>query len=241
MSGYFQRLLVRSAGGGSKIRPLSGQQQGVPLETFSGNAEFLADAQEHFLSPQHDKKSPRSVVGQSIPSRGDMPVLADTLTQFAVLGATTSVDMPSTDTLKPHIAAAHQTIESDRQANHSDANLQRIASASFDSEREFNLEASVSSDEFRLMPSPSRGAATPYPSTAVPQAMDIPRDAQAQTVNLSLPGRQNLQSAEPTEVHVSIGRIEVTAVQAPAPTRRVPAPERKAMSLDEYLAKRGRA
>jgi hypothetical protein len=45
---------------------------------------------------------------------------------------------------------------------------------------------------------------------------------------------------ETTEVHVSIGRIEVTAVHEPAPTK-PPAPRRNApMSLDDYLAKRHR-
>ena len=43
---------------------------------------------------------------------------------------------------------------------------------------------------------------------------------------------------ETTEVHISIGRIEVTAVHAPAPARPA-APRRTApLSLDEYLAKR---
>jgi hypothetical protein len=45
---------------------------------------------------------------------------------------------------------------------------------------------------------------------------------------------------ETTEVHVSIGRIEVTAVHEPAPNK-PPAPRRKApMSLDDYLATRHR-
>lgn len=44
-----------------------------------------------------------------------------------------------------------------------------------------------------------------------------------------------------TEVHIHIGRIDVTALQsAPAPRRR-PAPAQAPMSLDGYLAKRGRA
>lgn len=43
---------------------------------------------------------------------------------------------------------------------------------------------------------------------------------------------------ETTEVHVSIGRIEVTAVHEAPPPRR-PAPKaNKPMSLDEYLTKR---
>ena len=46
------------------------------------------------------------------------------------------------------------------------------------------------------------------------------------------------RSEETTEVHVNIGRIEVTAVQEAPPPRR-PAPRTaKAMSLDEYLARR---
>ncbi len=52
-------------------------------------------------------------------------------------------------------------------------------------------------------------------------------------------GRQS-QVDEITEVHVSIGRIEVTAVhESPPPKRQTPAAA-KPLSLDEYLARRGR-
>ena len=48
------------------------------------------------------------------------------------------------------------------------------------------------------------------------------------------------QVEETTEVHVSIGRIEVTAVhEAPPPKRQTPATA-KPMTLDEYLARRQR-
>ncbi|MDD5410696.1 MAG: hypothetical protein PHF31_04665 [Methylobacter sp.] len=48
------------------------------------------------------------------------------------------------------------------------------------------------------------------------------------------------QVEETTEVHVSIGRIEITAVhEAPPPKRQAPATA-KPMTLDEYLARRGR-
>ena len=48
------------------------------------------------------------------------------------------------------------------------------------------------------------------------------------------------QVEETTEVHVSIGRIEVTAVhEAPPPKRQAPAAA-KPMTLDEYLARRQR-
>lgn len=60
----------------------------------------------------------------------------------------------------------------------------------------------------------------------------------------SLPARPSLRFAVPgseaaePEVHVTIGRIEVTAVHAPPSPKRVPAPGKKPMSLDDYLAKR---
>jgi hypothetical protein len=43
---------------------------------------------------------------------------------------------------------------------------------------------------------------------------------------------------EPTEVHVTIGRIEVTAVHTPPTPKRQSEPVNKLMSLDEYLANR---
>jgi hypothetical protein len=43
---------------------------------------------------------------------------------------------------------------------------------------------------------------------------------------------------EPDEVHIHIGRIEVTAAP-PAPRTVAAPPARKAMSLDEYLARNG--
>ncbi len=45
---------------------------------------------------------------------------------------------------------------------------------------------------------------------------------------------------EANEVHVTIGRIEITAVHAPTPSKPAPTPVRQPMSLDEYLAKRNR-
>jgi hypothetical protein len=48
-----------------------------------------------------------------------------------------------------------------------------------------------------------------------------------------------MASQEPNEVHIHIGRIEVTAVhEAAAPRRR--RESAPAMTLDAYLAKRGR-
>jgi hypothetical protein len=44
---------------------------------------------------------------------------------------------------------------------------------------------------------------------------------------------------ETTEVHVNIGRIEITAVHAAPPPKREPTRAGKPMTLEDYLAKRG--
>jgi hypothetical protein len=50
-----------------------------------------------------------------------------------------------------------------------------------------------------------------------------------------------VSDSEPNEVHVHIGRIEITAVHQAAPRRRAQtAPPASPMTLDAYLAKRGR-
>lgn len=48
------------------------------------------------------------------------------------------------------------------------------------------------------------------------------------------------RNAEPTEVHVHIGRIDITAENAPAAARPPPATARKTLSLENYLTKRHR-
>jgi hypothetical protein len=46
--------------------------------------------------------------------------------------------------------------------------------------------------------------------------------------------------SDATEVHVSIGRIEVTAVHEASPPPRRAVPVKKSMPLNEYLAQRHR-
>ncbi|MCX7196309.1 MAG: hypothetical protein NTV37_10685 [Proteobacteria bacterium] len=77
----------------------------------------------------------------------------------------------------------------------------------------------------------------PLKNAARPSALNV--SAAAQRGELGGYGRQG-QADEITEVHVSIGRIEVTAVhESPPPKRQAPTPA-KPLSLDEYLARRGR-
>jgi hypothetical protein len=78
--------------------------------------------------------------------------------------------------------------------------------------------------------------AVPHP--AVPPAITAPAITRRPGVTNST--THAVASEEPSEVHIHIGRIEVTAVHEAAPPRRPPVPRPSPMSLDAYLAKRGR-
>ena len=98
------------------------------------------------------------------------------------------------------------------------------------------------SESFRLMtPRTLVNAVAPFGS---------PPESEAGRVQAAHPGLKNRpsvrtpknqpgMSAAP-EVHVSIGRIEVTAVTSAAAQRRAAIPRKPAMSLDDYLARRQR-
>jgi hypothetical protein len=85
-----------------------------------------------------------------------------------------------------------------------------------------------------------------YDSTPdVPRLLPLEQPAGLRSVpglGAAIPSRSS--PAQPpvedtTEVHVSIGRIEVTAVHESPPQRREPARPRKPKSLEAYLAERG--
>ena len=78
-------------------------------------------------------------------------------------------------------------------------------------------------------------ALLPLKNTAHPTALNS--DAVRQRVDLRGSVWQS-QVEETTEVHVNIGRIEVTAVHEAAPPKRQSAAAAKPMTLDEYLARR---
>ena len=107
--------------------------------------------------------------------------------------------------------------------------------------------ANEAPESFRLM-APRRLAHDADPSWPPLSFAPEAGARRLQAATLALQARPSMRTqknvpgkTETPEVHVSIGRIEVTAVQAPAPPKRKPATSRKALSLDDYLAQRGRA
>jgi hypothetical protein len=59
------------------------------------------------------------------------------------------------------------------------------------------------------------------------------RSMREASANLTAEGRPTRAQRDPDEIQIHIGRIEVTAIQPPAP--RAPKPSDKAISLDAYL------
>lgn len=82
-------------------------------------------------------------------------------------------------------------------------------------------------------PEPERQAPSSPPEALLPPLAE--RQPPPRSTAMPAP---SLAAEGPAEVHVHIGRIEVTAVQEPAPTKRPSKRGPSPMSLDEYLARR---
>jgi hypothetical protein len=74
----------------------------------------------------------------------------------------------------------------------------------------------------------------PQPTRLLPLAATTP----PRTVASAIPAQRPGATDDSTEVHIHIGRIDVTAVHEPPPRRRAPVTGNAPMSLDAYLAKR---
>jgi hypothetical protein len=107
-------------------------------------------------------------------------------------------------------------------------------------------ESAESAERFAAAPAALRSdIAAPFarePSLLIPLAAPpaIAAPPITRWPGITDPAAHAAASGEPSEVHIHIGRIEVSAVHEAAPPRRPPAPRPLPMSLDAYLAKRGR-
>ena len=88
-----------------------------------------------------------------------------------------------------------------------------------------------------LPPAMERGAATHRQTAAGITQHGIPRAPHA-LQPLRQPLATPATAAEPTEVHVHIGRIEVTAITQPQPAKPAARQRTQPLSLDAYLARR---
>lgn len=251
MSGYFQRLLARGAGAGAEIHPLSrlphaGLPETEPLTLGSSSGEF-ADA-----PPQSPGQTERhAAVAESPAPRPETPaaLLRPPAPQMSkATAAEESAAMLTAPNLPPLIQTQALEVEiASRRTVPTTPAAHTVAPPQPPLERAAERFADESPESFRLMaPRSLAHDADPSwpPLSFAPEA----GAGRVQAATLALQARPSMRTqknvpgkTETPEVHVSIGRIEVTAVQAPAPPKRKPATSRKALSLDDYLAQRGRA
>jgi hypothetical protein len=162
--------------------------------------------------------------------------------------------MPDVHSALPTVTALAQPGELDTRLP-----MRLVAAAPADTE-------TLATVDLESMPAPARGESETHRDSRAPHAPDPLRpidasrllDEPSLLMPTATPGKVQAQPAvspatahqaavgraaashQETEVHIRIGRIDVTAVHEATPPRR-PAPKTTSpMSLDSYLAKRGR-
>lgn len=95
--------------------------------------------------------------------------------------------------------------------------------------------APVMTSAQRNDPPPHRVAAEHSVPLLAPARLEVKRSKQNEAF---APARRVADNEPP--IHVTIGRIEVTALTQAPPAKRTPAPRKPAMSLDDYLTRRRR-
>ena len=269
MSSYFQRLMARGAGAGAEVHPLSRLPFAdlATAEPLGCSGEFTAtshpwDQLEPAGQPERNHtvaeapalrpEPPAALLRPPAPQISNAATVEETaaalapqipplLIQTQALGVeTASVRRPPPIMpAAPAPAAPSQSILTQQPP------IERAAPRDAPMERAAPRDAEEASDSFRLMAPASRGSA----HDAIPSSAFSPTSGagRVQAAHPTLLARPSVRSqiaeraqAEATEVHVSIGRIEITAMQTPMPPKRKPA-AKPPRSLDDYLAQRGRA
>ncbi|MGK2914864.1 MAG: hypothetical protein ACSLE5_10530 [Porticoccaceae bacterium] len=239
MSGYFERLLARGRGGGAGIRPF---RRPAYATTFTAVADGDAMAAAQRLPDQPvsgdavaNQPSTASTAGVAVRT----PASVDDAMPFAPPGIESSrviVADGEPGGIASHLSQLESTLALPQRGDEwgGDTGAQGAVRAA-DTSPPVTL---AGHDEFRLLP-PVSAHAPNAARSAMPATMPV-RDP-ARATDPYVGGRRDAPAAsETTEIHVSIGRIEVTAVSAPDPPKHKPAAGPKAMSLDDYLSKRQR-
>jgi hypothetical protein len=235
MSGYFQRLMNRGAGVDALIHPLSRlPYAAVPeSEPFADSGE-LATAQRAWEEPQGAGRAKDSA---AVPAPApDHEVLAASLRPPA---PEISPLLTRTFELKEGVTSLRRKVPTMSVAQA--AEEPTAVSQQLPLERGEEHPVNGAFEPFHLlMPRTLANVVAPFGS---PQSwagcVQATHPGLKDHVSAHAQKNQPGMSAEP-EVHVSIGRIEVTAVTAAPAQRRAAIPRKPTMSLDAYLARRQR-
>lgn len=259
MSGYFQRLIARSMGSGSAVRPLSAQ----PYATLS-QEKLLTGRDDQLIDTPHtanlvegtDRAARNTTLSNEAASKADLANntnIADTIdspisTQHANKSAMatgkhytkTALVNTMTDPLHDdaHETTSQHLPQEAVEARPSPSSLRQSPFARHEGDATKSNEQTIrqSAEEFHLMPFPAPNPTTilSAPFSSMRKEMDMPLPASLSTVGQY---RHQATAPEPPMIQVTIGRIEIRATASPTPSRKTPV-RSPGMSLEEYLKQR---
>ncbi|TBW12970.1 hypothetical protein E0E50_01495 [Azotobacter chroococcum subsp. isscasi] len=240
MSGLLRRLAAQAMGRAAPLRPMARTPYTAPPglveEGAEGTAPIVGEGGPIIPQDRHSGESwnrvPRQGLNQSISSNLE--------------GVTVPLEPRSSSNLK---AQALDSMDIAQHADHSDAgqapesiwqlwpqmvpplqtNNDDFAAAERSNGRDaLQSPASLSMPDFAREPAPLLSLSDPEPPVFAGNPFAV---SPSRTASLTV-------ASDSTEVHVTIGRIEITAVHEAPPAKRSSPTKAKPMSLDEYLARR---
>jgi len=212
MTGFLHSLVARGSTPGPRLRPIAAPFAGSrfsasPQDALEIDPEIPASATT--VDTQPPVMAPRSTTlspgSNEVQRRGPL-TLAEAITRLTDPDSTRAREPQATASLEP---PRHPTSSPPPPAEPAARTRSRRDAV-----------ANSAAAETRIKPTT---AASPVMRTAVPGRIAHPRAEHS---------RRGQESAP--DVHIHIGRIELTAI-APPPQRRQPAAAKAAMPLDEYL------
>jgi len=245
MSGYLRWLVAQARGQGSGVRPArhpislaQGIQNEMRAPTDHAETASFDAAPRRFERPFEAPPRFRTVLPAAAdtaippaPGFASGPVPAEVTPDDDVAGRPIMTRADAKDALRP---VMHPETEPGYPQSDPDAD-RRVADAerSIIEDRPLPIRPVTAADE-----TPSDVAGRPRSN---PQAPVAPRIAARLVRDRPTPPPSRPEAAGPADVHIHIGRVELTAVAPAAPARRgAAATVKKPMSLEEYLSQRGR-
>ncbi len=220
MSGYFQRLMNRGASADVLIHPLSR----LPYAAAS-ESEPLGDRGEFATALRAGRAEGPAAVAAPAPQQEAHAALLPEVSPPRIRTCVLKEGVASLAHKAPSLPVAETALSQQPPV-----------------ERVEEHQMNEASESFRLM--------TPHTSVNAVAPFGSPPESEAGRVQVAHPGlksrpsvrtpKNQLGMSAAPEVHVTIGRIEVTAVTSVPAQRRAAIPRKPAMSLDDYLARRQR-
>lgn len=228
MSGWLRGVVARSRGAGAGLRPamasaaVGGWRDDAPsIESASTPHVEVTRASTVVTDPA------APVRARAEPQSLSQPPLAAPAARTEVLQSTAPAVRPQLPArVEPPSKSEARLDQPDTQVSTTPSHAERVTSPPLE------VRAAASSRTETSVP-PIRPALPARTHVAVAPARPVAAARAAQALAVEAP--------EPApDVHIHIGRIELTALTAPAPRRAAGAPAHKPMSLDDYLGRRNR-